>query len=61
MAWAIAKLSNGDGNNTGQTAVSVGGWGVIVKLIKLPLMSAEELDESIDWHAEEQFRLTFRR
>ena len=53
VANAIAKISNGDGNNTGQTAVSVGGWGSIIKFLKLPAMSAEELDECIDWHAEE--------
>jgi type IV pilus assembly protein PilM len=38
---------------TDRVAAGVGGHSVIVKNINVPLMSEEELAESIDWHAEE--------
>lgn len=39
--------------NAGQVVTGVSGHSVIIKNIVLPPMSAEELEESIDWHAEE--------
>lgn len=39
--------------NSNQVVTSVSGHSVIIKNIVLPLMSREELEESIDWHAEE--------
>ncbi|MGI8642242.1 MAG: type IV pilus assembly protein PilM [Pyrinomonadaceae bacterium] len=39
--------------NTNQVVTGVSGHSVIIKNIVLPPMSREELEESIDWHAEE--------
>jgi len=39
--------------NADQVVTGVSGHSVIIKNIVLPPMSAEELEESIDWHAEE--------
>ncbi|MET0751873.1 MAG: type IV pilus assembly protein PilM [Pyrinomonadaceae bacterium] len=39
--------------NAGQVVTGVSGHSVIIKNIVLPPMSREELEESIDWHAEE--------
>lgn len=39
--------------NTNQVVTGVSGHSVIIKNIVLPPMSKEELEESIDWHAEE--------
>ena len=39
--------------NANQVVTSVSGHSVILKNIILPPMSGEELEESIDWHAEE--------
>ncbi len=39
--------------NATQVVTGVSGHSVIIKNIVLPPMSAEELEESIDWHAEE--------
>src|SRR5690606_31999269 len=36
-----------------QVVTGVSGHSVIIKNIVLPAMSSEELEESIDWHAEE--------
>ncbi len=44
----LANQVNADGVVTG-----VSGHSVIIKNIVLPAMSADELEESIDWHAEE--------
>ena len=38
---------------TNQFVTGVSGHSVIIKNIVLPMMSQEELEESIDWHAEE--------
>ncbi len=38
---------------TNQVVTGVSGHSVIIKNIVLPMMSQEELEESIDWHAEE--------
>ena len=39
--------------NADQVVTGVSGHSVIIKNIVLPAMSADELEESIDWHAEE--------
>jgi len=39
--------------NADQVVTGVSGHSVIIKNIVLPLMSEDELEESIDWHAEE--------
>jgi type IV pilus assembly protein PilM len=50
---AIASIFNEHKIKTAKVAAGVNGHSVIVKNIVLPQMSAEELDESFAWHAEE--------
>ena len=50
---AIAGLFSAHQIKTDRVAAGVSGSSVIVKNIIVPQMSEEELEESIDWHAEE--------
>lgn len=50
---AIAELLARNKIRTKETAISVSGNTVIVKKITLPLMTQEELEESIQWEAEQ--------
>jgi type IV pilus assembly protein PilM len=50
---AIAGLFSSHQIKTDRVAAGVSGSSVIVKNIIVPQMSEEELEESIDWHAEE--------
>ena len=49
----IRNLCVNHGVNAENVVTGVSGHSVIIKNIVLPRMSREELDESIDWHAEE--------
>ncbi|MEM1176855.1 MAG: type IV pilus assembly protein PilM [Acidobacteriota bacterium] len=50
---AIQKLNDQTGVKSPNFATSVSGHSVIIKKIELPLMSADELAESIQWEAEQ--------
>jgi type IV pilus assembly protein PilM len=50
---AIQSVCNTNAVNSASVVTGVSGHSVIIKNIVLPPMSAEELEESIDWHAEE--------
>ena len=50
---AIQSVCNTNGVDSDLVVTGVSGHSVIIKNIVLPAMSAEELEESIDWHAEE--------
>ena len=50
---AIQSVCNSNGVTATSVVTGVSGHSVIIKNIVLPPMSAEELEESIDWHAEE--------
>lgn len=50
---AIQSVCNMNGVGASSVVTGVSGHSVIIKNIVLPPMSAEELEESIDWHAEE--------
>ena len=50
---AIQNICANHQINTNQVVTGVSGHSVIIKNIILPPMSREELEESIDWHAEE--------
>lgn len=50
---AIQSVCNSNGVTASSVVTGVSGHSVIIKNIVLPPMSAEELEESIDWHAEE--------
>ncbi|MEO8649419.1 MAG: type IV pilus assembly protein PilM [Acidobacteriota bacterium] len=49
----IQNVCNNHQVNAEQVVTGVSGHSVIIKNIVLPSMSQEELEESIDWHAEE--------
>ena len=49
----IQSVCNNHQVTATQVVTGVSGHSVIIKNIVLPLMSREELEESIDWHAEE--------
>ena len=49
----IQNVCNSHNVNADQVVTGVSGHSVIIKNIVLPPMSQEELEESIDWHAEE--------
>jgi type IV pilus assembly protein PilM len=49
----IRNLCVNQGVNADNVVTGVSGHSVIIKNIVLPRMSREELEESIDWHAEE--------
>jgi type IV pilus assembly protein PilM len=49
----IRNLCVNNGVNADSVVTGVSGHSVIIKNIVLPSMSREELEESIDWHAEE--------
>jgi type IV pilus assembly protein PilM len=49
----IRNLCNNHQVNADQVVTGVSGHSVIIKNIVLPPMSRDELEESIDWHAEE--------
>jgi type IV pilus assembly protein PilM len=49
----ISSVFSGQQIKTDRVAAGVSGSGVIVKNIIVPQMTREELEESIDWHAEE--------
>src|SRR5215213_11608181 len=49
----IQNVCNDHQINASQVVTGVSGHSVIVKNIVLPPMSRDELEESIDWHAEE--------
>ena len=50
---AILKLVDQTGVKAAGFATSVSGHSVIIKKIELPVMEPEELDESIQWEAEQ--------
>lgn len=50
---AISNIFTAQNIRTDRVAASVSGHSVIIKNIVVPQMSQEELQESIDWHAEE--------
>jgi len=50
---AIQSVCNAGSVGSDLVVTGVSGHSVIIKNIVLPAMSAEELEESIDWHAEE--------
>ncbi len=50
---AIRNILSGVKVKTKECAIAVAGHSVIVKKINLPTMSAEELEESIQWEAEQ--------
>ena len=49
----IRNVCNNHDVNADNVVTGVSGHSVIIKNIVLPVMSKEELEESIDWHAEE--------
>ncbi len=49
----IRNVCNNHDVNADEVVTGVSGHSVIIKNIVLPAMSKEELEESIDWHAEE--------
>lgn len=53
VSEAIQNLCSEQNATFNQVVTSVSGHSVIIKNIVLPPMSREELEESIDWHAEE--------
>src|SRR5947199_6169138 len=53
VANAIATIFNEHKIKTMKVAAGVNGHSVIVKNIVLPQMTADELEESFSWHAEE--------
>lgn len=53
VADSIGKVFTGQKIKTKSVATSVSGHSVIVKKIPLPVMSEEELEESIQWEAEQ--------
>ncbi|HSI88611.1 MAG TPA: type IV pilus assembly protein PilM [Pyrinomonadaceae bacterium] len=53
VADAIQSVCNAGSVDSDLVVTGVSGHSVIIKNIVLPAMSAEELEESIDWHAEE--------
>ncbi|HVG38669.1 MAG TPA: type IV pilus assembly protein PilM [Pyrinomonadaceae bacterium] len=53
VSHAINKIFKEHQIKNDRVAAGVSGHSVIVKNIEVPLMSDEELEESIDWHAEE--------
>jgi len=53
VADAIRRLFAGKGFKTKEVAASLSGNAVIVKKISLPIMTAQELAESIAWEAEQ--------
>src|ERR1051326_6986263 len=53
VSGVIADLFNSHQFKTDRVAAGVSGSSVIVKNIVVPQMTREELEESIDWHAEE--------
>lgn len=53
VSSAINNICQDHQIKTNQVVTSVSGHSVIIKNIVLPPMSREELEESIDWHAEE--------
>jgi type IV pilus assembly protein PilM len=53
VSSTIASVFNAHQIKTERVAAGVSGSSVIVKNILVPPMSNEELEESIDWHAEE--------
>ena len=53
VSQVIADIFNAHQIKTERVAAGVSGSSVIVKNILVPPMSQEELEESIDWHAEE--------
>lgn len=50
---AIAGVCSSNAVSASSVVTGVSGHSVIIKNIVLPPMSADELEESIDWHAEE--------
>jgi type IV pilus assembly protein PilM len=50
---AISSIFNENSIKTEKVVAGVSGHSVIIKSISVPYMSDEELEESIDWHAEE--------
>ncbi len=50
---AIQSVCSTNGVDSDLVVTGVSGHSVIIKNIVLPAMSSEELEESIDWHAEE--------
>lgn len=50
---AIQSVCSSNNVNANSVVTGVSGHSVIIKNIVLPPMSQEELEESIDWHAEE--------
>ncbi len=53
VSGVVAHIFNAHQFKTARVAAGVSGSSVIVKNIVVPQMSQEELQESIDWHAEE--------
>ncbi len=53
VSEAIQNICNNYQIKANQVVTGVSGHSVIIKNIVLPPMSREELEESIDWHAEE--------
>ncbi len=53
VAQAIQNICSNYSIKANQVVTGVSGHSVIIKNIVLPPMSREELEESIDWHAEE--------
>jgi type IV pilus assembly protein PilM len=53
VSEAITNICNDHQIKATQVVTGVSGHSVIIKNIVLPPMSREELEESIDWHAEE--------
>jgi type IV pilus assembly protein PilM len=53
VSHTIAHVFQANQIKTGAVAAGVSGSSVIVKNILVPPMTEEELEESIDWHAEE--------
>ncbi len=53
VSHTIAHVFQANQIKTGTVAAGVSGSSVIVKNILVPPMTEEELEESIDWHAEE--------
>lgn len=53
VSESIQNICKNHQVKSGQVVTGVSGHSVIIKNIILPAMSPEELEESIDWHAEE--------
>lgn len=53
VSGTIQNICGNHGIKANQVVTGVNGHSVIIKNIVLPPMSEEELEESIDWHAEE--------